>query len=284
VPMVTEAMVERRMYLPLAAMIPLAAAVGYEVIRQFFEPAHDPADPPARASVAVGLACVAALTVAAIQVTERRIEDYHDELSIWRAAEAIEPNDFLVQVNLGIALGKMGRNDEALGHFIDGARLAPDSFHAHYNLARAFDQAGRSSEALGHYLDTLRIKPRFAPAHNNAGRLLANLGKTDQAIRHYEEAIQIKKDFAAAHNNLGILLAENGELARAIDHLQQAAEIRPDFETYFNLALVYSLVDRRADAIAMAEKSLRMAREQNQAGLAERIDEWLTAYRNASPP
>ena len=283
VPMVTEAMVERRMYLPLAAMMPMVVGVCYLLVRRMVEGAwrDSRGTMPSRASAAVCVVAVTALSAAYILVTERRIEDYRDELSIWRAAEAIEPADFIVQVNLGFALGKLGRHDEALAHFIEGVRLAPDSSHAHYNLARALYQAGRTSEAIDHYLETLRIKPRSAGPQQR--RHAAGQPWQDPAgHRALRRSDSHQERFCCRAQQLGHLAGRQ----RARAGSDRTPATGPGNQARFRN--LFQPGDRLFAGRSPGRRHRQRGKgpangpAQNQTAIAEQIDEWLTAYRNSA--
>jgi tetratricopeptide (TPR) repeat protein len=108
-------------------------------------------------------------------------------------------------------------------------KVAPQSYLPHNNLGNALDKAGRTDEAIKHYREALRIKPDYAKAHNNLANALEKIGRTDEAIKHYSEALQIKPHFEQAHNNLGVALIHKGNIAGAEYHFREALRINPDY-------------------------------------------------------
>ena len=107
--------------------------------------------------------------------------------------------------------------------------VTSNNWLCNYNLGTALDKEGRTDDAIKHYQEALRIKPDYAEAHNNLGIALDKKGRIDDAISHYQEALRIEPDNAEAHNNLGIDLARKGNIDAAVEHFQKALQINPNF-------------------------------------------------------
>jgi len=270
IPMPGETMAERRMYVPLMAIVPWVVIACYADIGRLLQPTHK-----AVAAALAGLVLAAALGA----VTIHRVSAYKDELTIWEDAVRYQPDDPLVQVNLGTSLGKVGRTEESKQHFEKALELVPTHSHAHFNLARTLAEEGRFEEAISHYEAAVRTEMGFADAEYNYGLALASVGRAGEAIEHFEAAIKSRPDFAAAHSNLGVALAGLGRAVEAIPHLEEGVQYEPDPESYVNLASAYALAGRRVDAIAAGEKAIELARQRGKSGLADDLEVWLAAYR-----
>ena len=284
VPLVGETAAERRMYVPLAAIVPLFVVGGYSVLVQVWQSVAGSPRPESIRSGPVAVLSVAtlALAVGFGVLSARRLVAYQDELSIWRDAVVHQPHNHLVQYNLGTLLAEAGQYQEAIQRFEEAVRLAPDSFVAHYNLARALEGSARPQEAINGYRAALRLRSDDAASHYNLARLLEDAGKTTQAVQHYREAISGQPDFSEARTNLGILLLNAGHLPGAIKNLEAALSKREDSVTYVNLVLAYSQANRTGEALAMAERALEFARSQGETSLAEELAA-ATAYLRQEP-
>ena len=230
VPLASEVMAERRMYLPLMALAALFVFGTNAVVRRLIRrlaTTKPAAAASGRAASAFTLTIAAAVAIALGLVTTHRLEAYRDELTLWRDAERYQPNNPLVHVNEGILLEKAGQLDEAFAHFERAVELNPESFQAQYNLGRALEELGRPLDAKEHYEIALRIKPDLAAAHTNLGRLLTAGGQPRQAMLHYEMALRVQPRLAEAHDNLAILLIYAGRTDEAIEHFEAACATSP---------------------------------------------------------
>ncbi|MDY6951424.1 MAG: tetratricopeptide repeat protein, partial [Thermodesulfobacteriota bacterium] len=268
---------EHRTYLPSIFLITVAVVVVFRYARFKW--------------VAMTVLCLWTL-VCAIWTYERN-EVWRDELSLWKDCVEKSPGLARPHNNLGLALAKQGKNEEAIDHYREALRIDPDSekahnnlglalesqgkveeairhyvealdirpdyFVAHNNLGSALGSRGRFDEAIKHYQEALRIQPLYAKAHNNLGNALASLGKLEEALKHYAQAFRIKPDSADAHNNMGNALASLGKLEEALSHYHEALRIEPDFaDAHFNLGNVWKRQGRPEEAIAHFKEALRI--------------------------
>jgi len=192
-------------------------------------------------------------------LTYYRNADYRSELSIWQDAVANAPRNARAHYNLGVALAKCGRVEEALTYSRKALEIEPDFAEAYNNLGTALGQCGRFDEAITCLRRALEIKPDFAEAHNNLGNALAGRGQMDEAIAHYRKALKIKPDFAEAHNDFGVLLGQRGRFDEAATHFRQALKIKPDFaDAYNNLGNALSGQGKIAEAVVQWREAVRL--------------------------
>ena len=234
--------VEHRMYLPLAAVMTLAAIGIHAAVRTRSWIVF--------AALALGLGALA----------ERRNENYQTVDAIWRDTVAKRPDNAQARYNLGAALAQMpGRLADAIVEYEEAVRLQPDYAEAHNNLGILLAQTpGRLADAAVHYEEALRLMPDSAPVHNNLGAALAQMpGRLADAIVEFEQAVRLQPDYAEAHDNLGLALAQMpGRLKDAVGEHRAALRLRPDFApAWHNLgAALYHLGDLPAAAAAFREE------------------------------
>ena len=281
IPLIGETAAERRMYVPLAAIVPLLIVGGYLVQQQAWRSVVRRAGRESirGGSVAVFFVATIALAIGFGYVSSHRLVAYRDKLSLWQDAVVHQPHDPMVQFNLGTLLAEAGQLPEAIGHLEEAVRLDPDSSRAHFNLARALEASARPRDAVEHYRTTLRLRPDDAASHYNLARLLEDAGHTRQALDHYRQAIAAQPDFSAARTNLGILLLTAGNTREAIENLEAALRGQEDLGTYVNLTTAYSLANRMDEAIPMAEKALDLARSQSETSLVKELEAALVYLR-----
>jgi tetratricopeptide (TPR) repeat protein len=225
--------------------------------------------------------------------------------------------------NLGSVLLQKGQVDDAIVHFRKSVEIKADHADAQANLASALLQKGELDEAITQYYKALDIKPDNALVHYDLANALILKGQVDQAIAHYEKALEIKPDYAEVCNNLGIVLFQKGEVDHAITCYQKALEINPQYvEARANLAwalatspqtpilkavavklaqqanqmsggsnpkalrilaAAYAQIGKFSEATAMAERSLQLATDQNNAALAEALRTEIDLYAKGLP-
>jgi len=254
-PIVTEVAAERRMYLPLAAVIALAVIGGHMVLgaswhclgwrtggRWVFE------------------ATVAVVIVATLGwVAVRRNEDFRSMEAFWSDVVTKRPTNARAHNDLGEHLYRQGKLGEARGHFSEAVRLRPNYAYAHSNLGAALAAQGRLDEAIAHYAEALRLDPNYAEAHNNLGVTLAKEGKLQEAIAHYSEALRINPTYVEAHTNLGAALADEGKLEEAIARYSEALRLDPYYVgAHNNLGNALASQGKLEQAIARYSEALRL--------------------------
>ena len=170
-------------------------------------------------------------------LTIQRNRDYISDIAIWDDTVAKCPQNPRAHHNLGIALTRIGRLQEAIGQYEQALRIKPDYVEAHYNLGIALARIGRIQEAIGTVRAGAADQARLRQgAQQSRGSPCRKLGRIQEAIAHYEQALRIKPDYAEAHNNLGIALAQTGKIEDAIGQYEQALRIKPDYaEAHYNL-------------------------------------------------
>jgi len=176
----------------------------------------------------IGLfAGVVVMVLAALSWQRCRV--FRNEETLFRDNLLHNPLAWAAHYNLGNALLRAGKTEDAIAQYGEALRIRPDYVEAHYNLGNALLQAGKTEDAIAQYREALRIRPNDAQAQNNLGIALYQTGKRDEAIEQFHQALRINPDYAEAHTNLGTALAQTGKIEEAIAHYQQALRIKPDF-------------------------------------------------------
>jgi tetratricopeptide (TPR) repeat protein len=199
------------------------------------------------------------------------------------------PDDTIALNNLGIALGKQGKFDEAVKCFTEALRIQPDAT-AHTNIGYVLALQGNLDEAAVHLAESLRLDPNFARAHYYLGQVLVQREKINEAITHFEEALRLKPDWVEPMNDLAWLLAASKETTihnpdKAVRLAQQACELTNYKEPGLldTLAVVYAATGDFSKAIETAEKALELCQSSEQNTLKEKIENRLVLYKAGKP-
>jgi tetratricopeptide (TPR) repeat protein len=173
-----------------------------------------------------------------------------------RAAQC-EPDDAVVHVNLGNALGRAGRLEAAAASFSRALTIDAGCAEALNNLADVQIELGHVALAACSARRALEIRPDFADAHWNLGKALASSGHLNGAIESLNCALQLRPHFADALNSLGNALATSGRYEEAIASYRRALEVRPEFhDARFNCASILRRVGRLDEAVSALREAL----------------------------
>jgi tetratricopeptide (TPR) repeat protein len=199
----------------------------------------------------------AALCVLAF-VAWRQAGYWRDDRTLFFHAIEVTSNNYLAEMNLGVALEREKRVDDAIPHYKEALRIRPSYADAHYNLGVALGKKGAIDEAAFHYRRVLQLRPRDANAHNNLGFLLYSQGRLDEAIVHYRDAIRIQPRFPLAQSNLGSALGLQGKIDESIDHFRAALRDQPgDVLAHYNLGIALMIQGKSEDASFHFREALR---------------------------
>ncbi len=135
----------------------------------------------------------------------------------YRAAVDRQPKFIEAHYNLGTALQRGGRLDDAVASFRAAIALRPDLAPAHHNLGNALMALGQLAEAEAAYRTTLALAPDAPDTVRNLGMVLQKLKKTEEAETAFRRAIAHRPEWMQAHNSLVNLLFETGAGAQAIE-------------------------------------------------------------------
>ncbi len=281
VPVITEIAAERRMYLPLAALVALAVGGVYVVlerrlVRRWSASRAAPVD--RRPMFIVGAAgLLLALIYGALDA--KRVAMFNDPLLIWQDALVHQPGSAISQFSVGITLTSLGRPQEAIPHFEEAVQLRPNDGGTHNNYGFALMLVGRAPEALPHIEKAIRLKPDSAAAQNNMGLVLSSLGRPGEALPHFQRALELEPQYADAAVNLGTLLGRAGQAQAAVDQLRKALSWAPDhLEAFAPLMTNYMDLGQTAEATATARRAVIVARDQGRTDLADQFTGWLQEH------
>ncbi|HOC56729.1 MAG TPA: tetratricopeptide repeat protein [Verrucomicrobiota bacterium] len=223
-------------------------------------------------------------------LARQQIGCWKDSETLFRHALAVTQDNELAHNNLGTALARQGRAEEAVIHLQEALRLVPDYPGIHNNLGAALARQGRLDEAIPHLREAVRLAPGDAGAHCNLADALTWQGRLDEAIAEYQAAIKLNPNEAATHCNLGNALAGKGLLDDAIASYRQALKLNPAFiDAHNRLGTVLGLRGRLEEAIGQFHEALKLYPESAEAlcglGIAlvrqNRLEDAITRLRAA---
>lgn len=160
---------------------------------------------------------------------------------------------------LGSACLALGRGDDAVQAYTQGAHLRPEDPEFQNALALALAGKGQWTAALPHFGKAVHLRPSSAEAHDNLGLAFKALGRIDEAITCFRAALQLDPRSISAHSNLGVALREKGDLAGAVACLSQALHLEPHAPgIHNNLGLVLEDQGKLDEAEISFREALRL--------------------------
>jgi tetratricopeptide (TPR) repeat protein len=224
----------------------------------------------------------AAVLLPFVFVSRQQVGFWRDDVSLFRRATEVVPDNWWAEQLLGNALAHRGRFDEAVNSYRETLRIVPGSLEVTNDLARIFLGQGKLDEVIELYQKTLPELPNtgvdpltlvpntvtpqkpesgkmaliircYIEAHFNMGEAFSRLEREDEAIKHYAEAIRIKPDYFVARQALAKALILLGRADFAIEQLEKCLLISPDsIDIRAALATVLLSKDRTDEALLQA--------------------------------
>ena len=229
--------------------------------------------------IAIGLACgvwewarkqearrratagaAAAVLVALALLSIRQIGYWHDSVSLFEHAIAVDDSDYM-RANLATTLMGQQRYTEAEPHLRAAIRLAPSDSGYHQDLAVLLSQTRRIDDAARESQMAVALAPRNATIVEFAGMVALSRGHYEEALADMSEAAGLGSDparVAAVLNDHGASLATHGRPREGEPLVRRAVRLDPTLiQARRNLVLILIDEKRAADA----RESLRLAIE-----------------------
>jgi tetratricopeptide (TPR) repeat protein len=192
---------------------------------------------------------------------------WQDDLTLWTATVAAQPNSILARTNLGFYLLEQGETDEAIEQFeiALATEKRPYMYLVADNLAGAYLSKGKHADAVRAAKLGLEFAPNMYYTRFVMARVYDEVGQPEEAAKWYREALsgeasreQVKH---AAYAGLAMLWCKSGHGARdaqeALEYASKAYGFYPDVETGLPLVEVLRLSGRRDQAIPLAQSLLK---------------------------
>ncbi len=248
-PITTEIAAERRMYLPLAAVIAWAVVSGNIIFNRFSLNRN-------HSSYYLKTGFVVIIAVVLGSATIRRNKDYQSAVLIWQDVVDKRPGNARAHHNLGYALANEGKLEDGIIHYRQALRIKPDYAKVYYNLGITLEVQGKTEEAITSYKKALQMEPNDATAHYHLGNALAVQTRFEEAMGCYYKAISLKPEYAEAYHHLGIVLYNQERIKEAIRYYQKAIELKPNYQdAHYNLGIALAKGGQFKDALLHLRKA-----------------------------
>lgn len=148
----------------------------------------------ARLRERVATASVAVVSFVLSVATVSQAAIWRDDISLWSRAVSVQPDAYLPNSNLSVALLVAGRGNAAVPFLEKAVELEPKDAEARVNLASIVAAQGDAARAVALFREAVDLRPSdpsFASARFNLGLLLLREGRKSDGLAHLREAVRL---------------------------------------------------------------------------------------------
>ena len=120
-----------------------------------------------------------------------RIASNPDDIQLYHQALTIKPDDTQSYWQLGNALVRQNRFDEAIASYQTALQFQPDNFEIHLELGKALEKEKKWDDAIAAYQRAIELNPDYSWSHKHLGDILAECGQHNEASLSYRRALQL---------------------------------------------------------------------------------------------
>ena len=187
----------------------------------------------------------------------QKLSRFEEALISLGIAIALKPDYAEAYYNRGIVLQRLRQPDDAIAHFDQAILLKPNYFQAYSNRGIALTDLQRNAEAVSSFDRAIAILPNYAEAYCNRGKALHAMGFFEAAVGSCDHAIRLRGNFAEAHFNRGVSLRALGQVTEAIASYDSAIAIKSDYaEAHYNRGNAMKDIKRLDAAIESFDRAI----------------------------
>lgn len=247
---------EHRLYLPAAGPFLAVSALACRAGSRY-----------SQRTVVAAMAVVVLVLAAA---TWKRNQVWGSEISLWSDVAEKSPGAVRGHFNLGVALLKAGRLDEALVELEAALAASKDFEYDSAYLSKlndcigvVYNKKGMVDQAFERLQAAVSIDGGNADARSNLALVMGKKGLIDQSIEQALIAIRLKPDLAEAYKNLGTAYLVKGMLPEAASQLEKAVALDPALaEAHNSLGIVYLRRGETGKAVMKFQEAVRLKPDQ----------------------
>jgi tetratricopeptide (TPR) repeat protein len=150
------------------------------------------------------------------------------ELEMYRLALEVKPTFSRARNNLGVALRRRGKVDEAIAEYKRAIEIDPRFPDAHSNLAAAYSYLGRIDDAVAELQIAAAESGSNGYFYSNLGMVLQQLNRDSEAIKAFQKALALEPGMANARYHLGEIYEGRGDVKKAVEEYTAALAINPN--------------------------------------------------------
>jgi tetratricopeptide (TPR) repeat protein len=152
-------------------------------------------------------------------------QKYEEAEKIMNEAIELFPNEFAVNLILGLSLAQQGKNIEAQDYLKKATELNPNDITALSAYGFSLSQLSENEVAADYIRRALILKPDDVNLLGQLGLLYNNMQYMEESDSLYEKALELAPENALINNNYAYSLSERGlQLERALEMVTIAIE------------------------------------------------------------
>ncbi len=242
----TQAMADRYAYLPFIGLFIMICWLAADWAAQ----AH-------LSPMLVRATSVAVLAALAV-VAHRQVGFWNDHITLWTHALEVTHDNWIAENNLGTALLKSARAEEAIPHFRAAVALYAADPNSNLNIGTYEQMHGNLPAAIERYkaaASFARNPKTKAKAYNNLGYAYKGMGDLISARDSFQHAVAADPAYAGAWISLGVVAQRTGDLALAVSAYSRAMQVYPSDYGYVLLAAALEQSGETAQADVARQKA-----------------------------
>jgi tetratricopeptide (TPR) repeat protein len=210
-------MADRYSYIPSIGFFIVVVWGGWEMV----------STRPQWKNVAVILAGVAVLGCCVL--TSVQLSYWRDNVSLFRHAIEVSPDNYIAANCLGKAYEKIGDNEHALVLYQAAVEAEPRFPQSQFNYAIMLLAFGDKPKAFEHLEATAELEPHNADVQYDLGQYFSQAGNLAGALRCFSNCVVLRPDYPNAQFNFGAALVNLGDPTNAAVHFREALRLQPNF-------------------------------------------------------
>lgn len=190
-------------------------------------------------------------------------QKYEEAAKLMHEAIIQFPDDFAVNLILGLSLAQNNHHDDAIGYLKKSVELNPNDINALSAYAYTLSQLKQNDEAITYLKKALIISPDDVNLLGTLGLIYNSLEMWDECDSTYGRALKIDSMNALVNNNYAYSLSERGSnLEEALRMVEIAIEADPDNTSYLDtIGWVYYKLGNYVEAKKYLERAIEIGGE-----------------------
>lgn len=185
--------------------------------------------------------------------------EFEKAVHAFQLAIDLQPDYTDAYYNLGLALNKLERRQEAKNAYEALITLSPEHVGARFQLGCLWMHLGQFHRAIEHFSVIERVMPAHAETLMNLATCHLKLGHLNEAKSLYLKVLELMPDEKQAHFNLGVISMQQGRPHEAITFYLQAIKLDANYyDAHHNLAAAYLSLNDRPTALLHFKAALSL--------------------------